>query len=229
MSRLVLMTSPLLGSSLWAPVAATLRDRGWDVSVPVLSRFLRTPDDVVRGFLDGIPDQPDLVLVPHSNAGLYVAAVAAARSVRSVRAVVFADAGMPAGSPTTMTAPQSFRDFIGRLPVVDGLLPPWTQWWPREDLDTLFPDTLTRESVEADEPRLPPSYFDCVVPSPPGWDELRAAYLAFGDTYADERSVAAARGWPVETLPGGHLHLLVDPVGTADALVRLLGRTGVVS
>jgi hypothetical protein len=52
---------------------------------------------------------------------------------------------------------------------------------------------------------------------------VRAAYLGFGDTYAEEQALARARGWPVETRDGRHLHQLVDPVGVADLLVRLAG------
>ena len=67
------------------------------------------------------------------------------------------------------------------------------------------------------------------MPSPPGWEDLPAAYLAFGDTYADERADAARRGWPVATLQGLHLHPLVDPAGVAEALEGLLARLGVVN
>jgi hypothetical protein len=90
----------------------------------------------------------------------------------------------------------------------------------------LFPDAATRAAVEAEQPRLPLSYFDAAVPSPSGWQDLPAAYLAFGDTYAAERDVARARGWPVTTLPGEHLHLLCAPDAVTDALLGLVGRLG---
>ncbi len=93
----------------------------------------------------------------------------------------------------------------------------------REDLDDLFPDPRPRAAVEREQRRLPLSYFAADVPTPAGWERLPAAYLAFGDTYADERAEAVRRGWPTETLPGGHLHQLVDPAGVAEAVLRLLG------
>ena len=62
------------------------------------------------------------------------------------------------------------------------------------------------------------------MPTPPGWERLPAAYLAFGDTYADERAEAVRRGWPVETLPGLHLHQLVGSrPRSAERWRRLLG------
>ena len=65
-------------------------------------------------------------------------------------------------------------------------------------------------------------YFDGAVPSPSGWAALPAAYLAFGDTYDHERAAAGRRGWPVQTLSGGHLHMLVDPGAVTQALLELL-------
>ena len=113
---------------------------------------------------------------------------------------------------------------LGGLADEAGLLPPWTQWWPPEDTAQLFPDPATRASVEREQRRLPLSYFDGAVPSPAGWRDVPAGYLAFGDTYADERAFAERSGWAVETLPGEHLHMLVDPVSVADALTRLAPR-----
>jgi hypothetical protein len=60
-------------------------------------------------------------------------------------------------------------------------------------------------------PRLPLSYFQGALAVPRGWDERPGAYLAFGDTYTAERDDAAQRGWPMRTLPAGHLHQLTIP------------------
>ena len=222
MTRLALLPSPLLGPASWAPVAGELTRRGHRVSVPRLAPPVATPADVLAGYLAGTPDEPGLVLVPHSNAGPYVAALAVERDASTV---VFADALLPSAEATTSTAAGGFRDAIGRLADADGVLPPWTSWWPEADTAGLFPDTAARGAVEREQPRLPLAYFDEPIATPPGWRSLPAAYLAFGDTYAAERATATARGWPVETLPGRHLHQLVDPVGVADAVLRLLAAT----
>ena len=221
--RLALLASPLLGPAVWAPVAEVLRRRGWDVLAPTPYSAVTGPDDVVRHLLGEIPHGVPVVLVPHSNAGLYVAALAAERDVRGV---VFVDAGLPADRSTTPTAPASFREFLAGLADDRGVLPVWTEWWADEDLTGLFPDPEQEAAVVAEQVRLPVAYFDAEVPSPVGWQDLPTAYLAFGDTYAAERDDAERRGWAVATLAGGHLHPLVDPVGVTDALVGLLGQMG---
>ena len=108
----------------------------------------------------------------------------------------------------------------------NGLLPPWTSWWDEADVAALFPDAETRARVELEQQRAPLSYFEGVLPVPQGWDERPGAYLAFGDTYAAERAEAARRGWPVSTLPAGHLHMLIDPKRIATELVALMNRLG---
>jgi hypothetical protein len=65
------------------------------------------------------------------------------------------------------------------------------------------------------------------VPAPFGWDDRPCAYLAFGDTYSTERHEAEARGWPVTSLPGQHLHTLVAPEQVAAAIDALLRRLGI--
>jgi hypothetical protein len=216
---LVLLPSPLLGPAVWAPVADLLRSRGHDVLVPSLPPTVATPADVLASWLDDIPTGRDLLLVPHSNAGLYVAALAA---LRPVRALVLVDAGLPSRAPATPLAPPAFRQFLAGLADEAGLLPPWTRWWGPEEIAPLFPDPASRARVEREQRRLPLSYFEAEVASPPGWTALPAAYLAFGDTYAEDRAYAERHGWPVETLAGDHLHPLVDPAAVTAALVRLM-------
>ena len=44
---------------------------------------------------------------------------------------------------------------------------------------------------------------------------------------AEERDLATTAGWPVETVPGGHLHPLVDPPAVGAAVERGLAALGV--
>ena len=74
---------------------------------------------------------------------------------------------------------------------------------------------------------MPLSYFADQLQIPLGWDDRPSAYLSFGDTYGRERADAAARGWPVRRLPGGHLQMLVEPDVVAEAIDRLLISSGV--
>jgi len=164
------------------------------------------------------------VLIPHSNAGLFVPSLAAAR--RRTLGYVFADAGLPAAGEPVPMVPRQFYDMLAAKADTDGMLPPWIQWWDGEDLSGLFPDAHTRAEVEAQQQRLPLSYFAENVPVPPGWPDRPGAYLAFGETYGPERAAAAALGWPVTTLPGEHLHMLVNPAEVAAALIGLVTEIG---
>lgn len=215
----VLLPSTLLGPAVWEPVAADLRRRGHEVLVPPTHLGVNRPEDVLGQLRQDVPDDRPVVLVPHSNVGLYAAALAAERTVA---AIVFVDARLPSGEPTTATAPPEFRKHLASLVEPDGLLPGWTHWWPEEEVAALFPDAATRAAVESEQSRLPLAYFEAAVPSPSGWRAVPAAYLAFGEGYARERAEAERRGWPTRTLDGGHLHMLVDPDGVAEVLVGLL-------
>jgi hypothetical protein len=222
---LALLPSPLLGPATWHPVAEDLSRRGWTVATPPAARTAPTrPDDVLRSFLAALPADRDLVLVPHSNAGLYVPALAAERRVV---AYVFVDAGLPTGDGPVPLAPPGFHDFLRQKADDNGVLPPWTDWWDEADVAALFPNTAVRESVEQEQRRLPLSYFGETLPVPSGWEAHPGAYLAFGDTYASDRQEAVRRGWPVTTLPGEHLHTVVDPDRVAAEINALLAAIGV--
>jgi hypothetical protein len=222
---LALLPSPLLGPAAWQPVAAHLLRTGWAVVTPAASHVApRTPDDVLRSFLAALPANQDLVLIPHSNAGLYVPALTAQRNVVGY---VFVDAGLPASYGQVRLAPPALLDVLRQKADNNDLLPPWTSWWDEADVSGLFPTLEMREQVEREQRRLPLSYFSQSLPVPPGWDDRPGAYLAFGDTYLSERRDAARRGWPVATLSGEHLHTLVDPQQVAAEITNLLAAIGV--
>ncbi|MET1058177.1 MAG: hypothetical protein ABWX84_01175 [Nocardioides sp.] len=213
--RLALLPSPLLGPRVWAAVAARLRDAGRDVVTP--SARGASPGEVLAALLDGLPADRELVLVPHSNAGLYAPAVAAARPVAGC---VFVDAALPADAGSTATAPPALVETLRSLAGADGLLPAWTHWWPEADTAALFPSAQVRTEVEAEQTRLPLSYFGARVPTPP-WADLDCAYLAFGPSYGVEEARARAAGWPVAVLDGRHLHMLVDPDTVSETILAL--------
>jgi len=179
----------------------------------------RSPADVLHHFRAALPSGDDLVLIPHSNAGLYVPALTVRRRVAGY---VFVDAGVPASGGRAPLAPPAVLGLLARLADDNGLLPPWSRWWDEADVAPLFPTTAVREQIEREQQRLPLSYFSESLPVPSGWDDKPGAYLAFGDTYALDRSEAAARGWPVTTLSGKHLHMLVDPQQVATEIDALL-------
>jgi hypothetical protein len=172
---------------------------------------------VLTSFEEQLPDG-DLLLVAHSNAGLYVPAITVGWPVRGV---VFVDAVLPPAKGTMPVAPERLRELLRGSVDVHGKMPPWTQWWPEEDVAALFPDDRLRALVSAEQQRVPFDYLCAQVESPDGWDAVPAAYLSFGDTYAEERADAAARGWPVSVTAGGHLHMLHAPAAVAAEVLRL--------
>ena len=213
MKRLLLVPSPLLGPTTWRPVADVLVEEGYDARVVVL-------DDLVAALSDGAADGR-AVVVPHSNAGLHVPHLTTGLDLE---ATVYVDAALPTGSGPTRLAPPAFREFLAGLAGDDGVLPPWTAWWPEDDVAGLFPDASTRATVEAEQQRLPLSWFDREVPVPSGWAARPSAYLAFGMTYPAEVALARREAWPVTVVDGAHLHMLVDPEGVAAAVVDLVDR-----
>jgi len=223
---LALLPSPLLGPSVWQPVARVLADRGWHTVTCAVPAPLRTGQDVLDAFLAALPMDRELVLVPHSNAGAYVPAL---MMQRRVVAAVFVDAVLPPGRGRVPLAPPAFLNFLREKAEGSGLLPVWTSWWDEADVAALLPDAETRARLEQEQQRLPLSYFEGTLPVPEGWDERPGAYLAFGDTYGRERDEAEQRRWPVSTLPAEHLHLLNDPDQVAIELVDLLSQLGISS
>lgn len=224
-TTLMLLPSPLLGPAVWEPVAAELADRGYPVQiVSAPSTPLRTSDDVMDHFLSAVPSDRDVILVPHSNAGLYVPALVGQRRVVGA---VFVDAGLPPKTAGALLAPPELYAILSDKADGDGLVPPWTAWWDEAEVAGLFPNPEARARVEREQPRLPLSYFSAELPIPSGWDTgLAGAYLAFGETYAEDRELAALRGWPIATMSGSHLHLLMDPTAVTRELQVLLMAIG---
>src|SRR2546423_2789824 len=181
----VLIHSPSVGPATWTPVAGELAGRGHEVLVPSL---LTVGDGeppawprVVAAVVDALaavpPDRP-VVLVPHSNAGIFIPVVR--RAVRQpVAATVFVDAAIPAREGATPVAQAEFLDFLRGLVRPDGLLPQWTDWWDEADVAPMFPDATSRRSVVDEQPRLPLSYYEQAVPVPDGWDDHPFPYGIF--------------------------------------------------
>jgi hypothetical protein len=216
----LLLPSPLLGAATWSPVAEVLRGGGARVVV-ASTAGCSSPEQVLAAYVAALPaeDGADVVLVPHSNAGYYAPIVAERAAAAGV---VYVDAALPPETGPTVLAPPDLYGFLVGLADDDGVLPPWTRWWG--DAGGLFPDDATRAEVEAGQPRLPLAYFRGSLRPPPDWAARPGAYLAFGDTYVEERARATRLGWPVRRLDGGHLHLLHNPTACAAAVSELRAR-----
>ena len=223
----VLVHSPSVGPATWSPVADRLADAGRAAVVPSLlavgqggppfwPRVTAAVDDGLAGTDAGEP----LVLVAHSNAGVFVPVIRCSLA-RPVACSIFVDASLPAEHGPTPMAGAGFLPFLRGLAGPDGWLPRWTDWWDEPDVAALFPDPATREAVTGEQPRLPLAYYEEQVPVPDGWEDHRCAYLLFGPPYDDQAREARQRGWEVRSCPGAHLHQVVDPGGVAQALLGL--------
>jgi hypothetical protein len=215
----VLLPSPLLGSATYLPLAAALRARGLAAVVASLPSGEVAPERVLESLLSTAREHRATLLVAHSNAGYYAPSLAHALGIP----VIFMDAALPApGVAETLLAPPTFASFIDTLPVTGGLLPPWPLWWDRSDVASLFPSDAWLDRVTDEAPRLAPDYFTTPLPVPLGWKARPAAYLAFGDTYAEEVGFAQSAGWVVRQESGHHLRHLTEPDTVADLLLALV-------
>jgi hypothetical protein len=227
----VLIHSPSVGPSTWRPVAGHLTAAGYQVRVPSLLHVASagTPPfwpavvDAVRDDLAQVPAGRPLVMVAHSNAGLFLPVIRAGPD-HPVTGSVFVDAALPARSGSTPVAPPGLLEFLRpKASAADGRLPRWTDWWDEADVAPMFPDPVTREAVTREQPALPLSYYEQRIPVPDGWDDHPCSYLLFGPAYDGEAAEARERGWRVAHLPGEHLHQIVDPAGTTRHLIELAG------
>ncbi|WP_420035698.1 alpha/beta hydrolase [Streptomyces sp. cg28] len=227
----VLVHSPSVGPATWRPVAARLEAAGHRVRVPSLLHvgdggppFWPRVADAVRADLSGLPDDSPVVLVVHSNAGLFLPVIRTALAGRPVTASVLVDAALPSRTGPTTAAPPGLLALLRPLADERGRLPRWTDWWDEADVAALFADAADpaiRRTVTDEQPRLPLAYYEQRVPAPTGWDDHPCSYLLFAPPYEDAAADAAERGWTVARLPGEHLHQLVDPAGVARALTEL--------
>ncbi|MDG4820799.1 alpha/beta hydrolase [Asanoa sp. WMMD1127] len=217
----VLVHSPSVGPLTWDPVRCRLDAHGAVTALPSLVTvaaagppFWPGIAGIVADAVDQLPADQPIVIVAHSNAGLFVPVIAS-RVARPVRGCVFVDAALPAISGSTPVASPEVLDFL-RPKATDGRLPQWTAWWDEADVAPMFPNAQVREAVSAEQPRLPLSYYEESVPVPAGWDKGPNGYVLFGPPYDATAREAAKRGWLVDEVPGLHLHQLVDP----DAVTR---------
>lgn len=224
MTAFALLPSPLLSSAAWSAVAMELRGRDHDVlEVPDPDAAPHSPAQYMNHLLEVVEAGPDYVLVPHSNAGLYVPQLA---EVRNVVGAVFVDAILPPAAGEVSVASPGMVKTLSSMANGDGLLPPWTQWWSDTDTADLYPNRAVFQYLDSSAPQLPLSYFRESIEVPEGWAQLPGAFLGFGDTYHDSLLRAEQWGCPTATVPGSHLHMLHDPVTVASQILHLYGSSG---
>jgi pimeloyl-ACP methyl ester carboxylesterase len=109
----VLVHSPSVGPRTWEPVARRLTELGWEAAVPSLlgvgqqgPPFWSRVVDAVRAGLDTSGQKQGVVLVAHSNIGLFIPVIAAALPGR-VLGWILVDTALPPPPGRRLSRPRS--------------------------------------------------------------------------------------------------------------------------
>jgi hypothetical protein len=216
--NVLLLHPPLLSAGVWRRVAPFLREAGHEVAAPPLT-FTRVDRWWQEASLAAVAAMSDAdAVVAHSGGGVLVPLVVDV--LPAVVAVVLVDAVLPAERGLT-TPSAAIRDHVRTL-AVDEVLPPWTSWWPEDELAAAVPDPDDRRILAGQAPALPASFYDYAVPAPEGWEPAHRVYLQLSPAYASAADQASQRGWQVVRRPGRHLDLLNEPADTAQLIVEAL-------
>lgn len=222
-STLVLVHSPLVGSSSWRPFDDIARARGCDVVRPDLTGVVDAERphwrDLVDTAVDSTSDRADLIIVGHSGAGAILPAISH-RLMDRLRAVVFVDAIVPPVAGEHRTSEQFLRFLDDNT--VDGRLLQWLDWWKPEIVSELVRSPQQLEELRSDMPRLHRSFYDAPIPMLEGWSSGPCAYLQLSRAYDEESRTAKALGWPRAVIDGSHLSIFTDPAAVLDAVENLV-------
>lgn len=224
----LLVHSPLLGPGSWGPVAGALGDRGHIADNPDIRVF--GPAGVLRECqvakaVDGVrpKGRERRVVVGHSGAGPLLPSIGN-RVDGGADGYVFVDAALPHPGRSRMEAlPGTFARHLRGL-AVDGVLPPWTEWFAGDTIADLVPDPEVRSRLASETPRLPMRMFEEALPVVPGWPDAPCAFLRLSEAYAGEAELATDMGWLTAEMRGHHLSILSHPRRVADAVVSLAAR-----
>lgn len=200
------------------PLAEAFRQQGWAATAPDLTPAVTSPAQFVRAAAQAgaLVD----VVVGHSGAGALLPSIVAAIGGATA---VYVDAVVPTSNPDPGPSPGQLQ-LLDSLNIVDGVLPPWNEWWPSEVFVDLVPDVTLRERIVAELPRIRRSFFydDLRVPRPSRWWTQPAVYVQLSPVYDDDHTRAQGWGWPTTRIDGRHLDVCVRPRMVADHVIELL-------
>jgi len=228
-ATLLFVHSPVAGPSTWMYTAELLQQNGFECAVPDLTGVVAAGPPYYPALAaaagaavdDGIAP---VVVIGHSAAGALLPAIAEAVGDRT-RTAVFADAMLPQpGRSWFETAPPGLADELRGL-AVDGLLPPWHEWFPPGVLAELLPDPGRRRRLISEIPRLPISYFDEPAPSARFANTVACAFLRFGGPFDPAADKAQRLGWWVARRDWDHLRMLSAPAAVADLIAQAISAT----
>ncbi len=227
--RLILVHSPLVGPSTWTPVAEHLKQKDIPIIVPTLTDSKNSTEPYWQQYAESVAlalrevsaDDP-LIFVGHSGAGPLLPAIRQACSPYAVAGYIFADAGIPQDGASYLDMIRSeggdWVEGFQQMLVAGGRFPDWID----DDLRDIVPDAQSRQQLLAELHPRALDFFQEPIPVFEGWPDARCAYLRFSTAYLSQALEAQRRGWPVQVLEAGHFHMLVEPVGVAQALLQLI-------
>lgn len=228
----VLVPSFLLGAETWRGVGEVLDLLGQDVVRPKPVRTTPRHVDHVSPWVNGVADaipavtSTPIVVVGHSGSCPRLALVVDELVERGhvVEAMILVNGRLPEDGvvPTERDFPMS--DTLDALVRPDDYLPPWHRWWGPMITDMLPGDDARHRVLDEAKP-VPRAVFDQPIPAPELPASVGKGYLALGDLYLPTMETARSDGFQVRRLDGEHLHMVVDPVSVAAALMGLCDAT----
>lgn len=229
---LVMIHSPLVGSSIWNPSGDLLQRKGYPVCIPSLRDFVSGDppyyEKIAEHVADAVRKGPRagaVTLVAHSGAGALLPAVA--EKLDRPCHGIFVDAILPhPGLRWFDTAPPQLRAHLRSL-VHNGFLPPWNQWFPPEVISALISDRDARQRFIGELPRIRVSYLEERAPEAGADRLLRCGYLQLSDGYGAFASEAEKAGWVTMREPADHLAVLTRPEVVCNALFNLIEALGI--
>ncbi len=228
----VLVPSFLLGPESWRGVARTLERLGQAVVVTPTHRTTPRDEDHITPWLDAVvgavppPVGLPTVVVAHS-ASCPRQPLVVDRLLElghDVSSMIIVNGRIPEDGVVPTERDSPFMDTLDALIRPDGYLPPWHRWWGPM-IEDMLPDDEARERVLSEAKPVPRAVFDQPIPAPKLPGEVGLAFLALGEMYRPSFRQARAEGWATTRLAGEHLHMVVDPVTVAGALLSLAGRS----
>jgi pimeloyl-ACP methyl ester carboxylesterase len=220
MPDIILIHSPLVGPSSLRPTADALERMGIHCHLPTPARLgdeIPAWRDWPSLLLDELPRTQDVIVVGHSAGALLAAHVAASRNAR---ALVCLDAAMPPQAGLTPPAEPWFYKFLHTLPVSNGRLPRWNQWWGADVLATTSLGADLKAAFVDELPELRLDWFDDGFEMP-NWSQCERYFIRTSKVFDEEANRAESLGWTVSRLNGTHLHPTLEPDETAGELFKI--------
>jgi hypothetical protein len=209
-------------ASSWSPTANLLETQHKVVVPDVVANPSEYPEwpDWASSVKALLPIGNAMTLVGHSSAS--VVATQLASMVPTARLIII-DGLIPPPSGEVLPVPERLFPLLDSLADQRGMLPPWSQWWvgsPLQDavgIGLLAKQPKLAVEVQRGLPVMHRSWFNETASLGP-WRHIASAYIQLSSLYGASAREAEQLGWPVIRLQGTHLHPVLEPQQTAEAI-----------